>query len=84
MLFKVTRKDSVYKSGPLPPDAMHAFKILQQQLTSDPVMAFPQADQQYALITDATTGKAESPGGLGAILMQKDDQGNHYAISFAS
>jgi len=30
----------------LPPDALHAFKILQQQLVSDPVMAFPQADRQ--------------------------------------
>jgi hypothetical protein len=40
-LFKVTRKDSGYKTGPLPPDAMHALKILQQQLASDPVMAFP-------------------------------------------
>jgi hypothetical protein len=39
-LFRVTRKDSGYKSGPLPPDALHAFKVLQQQLTSDPVMAF--------------------------------------------
>jgi hypothetical protein len=43
-LFKVTRKDSGYKSGPLPPDALLAFKILQQQLTSDPVMAFPRSD----------------------------------------
>jgi hypothetical protein len=40
--FKVTRKDSAYKLGPLPPDAMHAFKI---QLTSDPVMAFARADR---------------------------------------
>jgi hypothetical protein len=67
-LFKVTRKDSGYKSGPLPPDALHAFKILQQQLTSGPVMAFPRADRQYALITDAATGTSETPGGLGAIL----------------
>ncbi len=71
-------------SGPLPPDALHAFKILQQQLTSDPVMAFPRADLQYALITDAATGTSETPGGLGAILTQIDQQGNHYAISFAS
>jgi hypothetical protein len=66
-LFKVTRKDSGYKTGPLPPDALHAFKILQQQLVSDPVMAFPRADRQYALITDAATGTADSAGGLGAI-----------------
>ena len=83
-LFRVTRMDSGYKSGPLPPDALHAFKVLQQQLTSDPVMAFPQSDRQYALITDAATGSADSSGGLGAILTQIDKNGKHYAISFAS
>jgi hypothetical protein len=83
-LFRVTRKDSGYKTGPLPPDALHAFRILQQQLVSDPVMVFPRADRQYILITDAATGTADSPGGLGAILTQIDKEGNHYAISFAS
>jgi hypothetical protein len=83
-LFKVTRKDSGYKLGSLLPDAMHAFKILQQQLMSDPVMAFPQTDRQYALITHAATGTADSPWGLGAILTKKYAQGDHYAISFAS
>jgi hypothetical protein len=83
-LFKVTRKDSGYKNGPLLPDALHAFKVRQQQLTSDPVMAFPRSDRQYALITDATTGTAKFSGGLGAILTQVDKNGNHYAISFAS
>ena len=83
-LFQVTWKDSGYKSGPLPPAALHAFKILQQKLTSDPVMAFPRADRQYALITDAATGTSEIPGGLGAILTQMDKNGNHFAISFAS
>ncbi len=47
-------------------------------------MAFPRADRQYAIITDAAMGTADSPGGLGAILTQIDKQGNHYAISFAS
>ncbi len=83
-LFRVTRKDSGYKLGPLPPDAFHAFKVLQQQLTSDPVMAFPRSDRQYPLITDAATGSADFSGGLGAILTQMDKNGNHYAISFAS
>jgi hypothetical protein len=78
-LFKVTRKDSGYKNGPLPPDALHTFKVLQQQLTSDRVMAFPRSDRQYA-----ATGTADFSGGLGAILMQVDKNGNHYAISFAS
>ena len=83
-LFKVTRKDSGNKNGPLPPDALHAFKVLQQQLMSDPVMAFPRSDRKYALITDAATGTADFSGGMGAILTQVDNNGNHYAISFAS
>jgi hypothetical protein len=82
-LFKVTRKDSGYKNGPLPLDALHAFKGLQQQLTSDPVMAFPQSDRKYALITDAATGTADCSGRLGAISIQVDQNGNHYATSFA-
>jgi hypothetical protein len=64
------RKYSGYKNGPLPPDA---FKVLQQQLTSDPVMAFPRSDRKNALITDAATGTAEFSGRLGAILTQIDN-----------
>jgi hypothetical protein len=47
-------------------------------------MAFMKADRQYALITDASTGTADTPGGLGAILTQVDKEGNFHAISFAS
>jgi hypothetical protein len=47
-------------------------------------MAFPKADRQYALITDAAMGTADTPGGLGAILTHVDKNGNFYAISFAS
>jgi RNase H-like domain found in reverse transcriptase len=83
-LFKLTQKDSGYKSGPLPEKALQAFHILQKQLTSETVMAFPKADRQYALITDMATGTADTPGGLGAILTQIDKEGNFYAKSFAS
>jgi len=54
-LFKLTRKDSGYKEGPLPKEATDAFCNLQNSLTSEPVMAFPRADRQYALITNAAT-----------------------------
>ncbi len=47
-------------------------------------MAFPKSNRQYALITDAATGTADTPGGLGAILTQVDQDGNFHAISFAS
>ncbi len=63
---------------------MAAFLALQNALTSEPIMAFPRADRQYALITDAATGTADTPGGLGAILTQKDKYDNYYAISYAS
>jgi hypothetical protein len=63
---------------------MKAFYILQKQLTSKPVMAFPKSDRQYALITNAVTGTADTPGGLGAILTPVDKEGNFHAISFAS
>jgi hypothetical protein len=63
---------------------MDAFCILKNSLVSEPVMAFPRADCQYALITDAATGTADTPGGLGAILTQKDKFDNFYAISYAS
>jgi hypothetical protein len=61
-LFKLTRKDSGYKGGPLPEEALAAFITLRKQLIS--VMAFPRLDRQYALITDAATGTAETPGEL--------------------
>jgi hypothetical protein len=44
-LFNLTRKDSGYKSGPLPEKALKAFYILQKQLTSEAVMAFPKSDR---------------------------------------
>jgi hypothetical protein len=67
-LFRLTRKDSGYKGGPLPKEAMDAFCILKNSLVPGPVMAFPRADRQYALITDAATGTADTGGGFGTIL----------------
>jgi hypothetical protein len=83
-LFRLTHKDSGYKSRPLPDAALQAFYALQKQLTSKPVMAFPKADRQYTLITDATTGMADTAGSLGDIHTQVDKKGKFYAISFAS
>ncbi len=83
-LFKLTQKDSGYKGGPLPETEMDAFINLGKQLISEPVMAFPRTDCQYALITDAATGMAETPGGLRAILTQVDKDGKFYTTSFSS
>jgi len=64
--------------------AQKAFYMLQKQLTSEAVMAFPRSDWQYALIRDIATGTVNTPGGLSMILTQVDKYANFYAISFAS
>jgi hypothetical protein len=83
-LFKLTFKDSGYKGGLLPKDAMTSFSTLKNQLTQEPVMAFPSSDWKYTFITYASTGTTDLPRGLGAILTQVDQLENFYAISFAS
>ena len=83
-LFALTKKDSGFKNSTLPPEAMTAFNILKRQLTSQPTMAYPRSDRQYALITDASTGSATEAGGLGAILTQVDTKGCFHAIAYAS
>ncbi len=83
-LTKLTRKDCEWKGGPLPPDALKAFKELQGILVSEPVMAYPRNDRPYALITDASQGDCQKPGGFGAILAQPDDEGRLRAVAYAS
>ena len=83
-LTQLTRKDCSYKGGTLPDDAMRAYKTLKLALTSDPVVAYPRADRQYALIVDASTGTATTEGGMGAILTQVDKNGQFHVISYGS
>jgi Reverse transcriptase (RNA-dependent DNA polymerase) len=75
-LFMLTCKDLGYKAGPLPEQALQALYALQKQLSSEPVMAFPKEDRQYALIMLAATGTADTSVGLGAILTQVNKDGN--------
>jgi len=70
--FQIKTKRLWLQRGPLPPAATAAFSALQNALTSEPIMVFPQAHRQYALITDAAMGTADTVGGLGTILTQKD------------
>jgi hypothetical protein len=49
-----------------------------------PVLAYPRADREYALITDASFGDDNTSGGLGAILAQIDQDGQFYIIAYAS
>ena len=83
-LTALTRKDSAWKSGPLPDDACKAFRELQSSLTSEPVVDYPRRNRPYALITDAALGDDKTPGGLGAILTQVDEAGEYRVIAYAS
>jgi hypothetical protein len=83
-LFKLTRQDSGYQSGPLPDSTLEAFKTLQTQLSKQPALAFPRNDWDYLLITKAYLPDQDSPGGLCANLAQRNNQGNIQIVSHAS
>ena len=83
-LNKLTRKDSLWKGGPLPEDAQKAFFELKSALISEPCLAFPRSDRKFTLIVDSAIGSATNSGGLGAILCQTDEKGLLHPISFAS
>jgi hypothetical protein len=82
-LFKLTRQDSEYQSGPLTDAALKAFKMLQTQLSKQPALAFPRHDWNYLLITNAYLPNQDSPGGLCANLAQQNHQGKIQIISHA-
>jgi hypothetical protein len=83
-LFKLTRQDSQYQSGPLTKAALTAFQMHQSQLSKQPALAFPRHDWNYLLITNAYLPNKDSTGGLCATLAQQSDQGKIQIISHAS
>jgi hypothetical protein len=64
-LFGLTRQDSDWKGGELPPEAASAFLRLRDEIASRPVMAYPNATGQYHLFVDAALGNENNSGGLG-------------------
>ena len=80
----LTRKDTRWRGGPLPPPALKAFNELRSALCSEPVVNYPRKDRPYALIVDAATGNDKNEGGCGAILCQADEKGDLHVISYAS
>ena len=61
-LTALTWKDSPWKTGPLPNDALKAFRELQSILCSEPVADYPCWDCSYQLITDAALGDDKKEG----------------------
>ena len=84
-LTALTKKNSQWQKGELPPRALHAFNKLKTALTSAPVMAYPDPAKPFLLTTDAATGdKNGNPGGLGAYLSQMDANNVERVIAYAS
>ena len=73
-LTRLLTKEANWKGPRLPDGARHAFEELKRSLCSAPVLMFPRKDRPFTLATDAATGDNTSPGGLGAVLTQLDDQ----------
>uniref|UniRef100_H3AII3 Gypsy retrotransposon integrase-like protein 1 n=1 Tax=Latimeria chalumnae TaxID=7897 RepID=H3AII3_LATCH len=74
-LVALTRKDVPFKWIPT---CQAAFEHFQQQLTTNPILVFPDFNRPFAVHTDVCDV------GLGGALMQKDDQGNDRVIAYAS
>ena len=83
-LYALTRKDSHWKQGPLPKDALATFHLLRNAIARTVPRAFPFRTGKYHLFTDASLGDDKEEGGLGAHLMQEDAEGQLHSIAFAS
>jgi hypothetical protein len=83
-LFRLTRQDSDWKGGELAPEASKAFLRLREEISSRPVIAYPNATGQYHLFVDAALGDENNSGGLGAVLMQDQEAGLRKPVAYAS
>ncbi len=78
-LTKLTRKDNLYKKGPLPADALEAFRTLKKVLVSRPVLAPLNQSQPFFLTVDT------SQVAHGAILSQPNaGTGLEHPVAYAS
>ena len=69
--------------GEVPEDALAAFNTLKNELLNLPMLAYPNPDLDYHLVVDASVGSETQAGGLGASLIQINEQGIPRAIGFA-
>jgi hypothetical protein len=77
-LTNLTRKDSGYSCGPLPPQAEIAFQTLKEKLSSRPCLKSVDFDHEFILTVD---GSAKN--GFGAILSQ-NKKGIEAPVAYAS
>jgi hypothetical protein len=74
-LYALTKKDAEFKFGD---KEKEAFELLKGALVQEPILRRPSWDLPFIVQTDA------SINGLGAILSQRTDCGDEYAVAYAS
>ena len=87
-LTSLTRKESGWTRGDLPPRALEAFERIKAILVSRPLLHYPNYDKEFLLFTDAATGAADEKdprevGGLGAFLAQENEAGKLVPIGYS-
>ena len=83
-LTKLIQKNSTWKGGVLPEESFHAFLSLKKDLSSYPVLAFPDPRKTFHVFTDGAIGSERESGGLGAVLCQKNKYGVLHPVAYAS
>ena len=80
----MTSKQADWKDEVLPPHCLEAYNSLKQALLSEPIVDYPRRNHPYSLLVNASTGTSAIPGGLGAILKQRNENREEKAIAYAS
>ena len=70
-MYDLTKKDTTWKEGSLPPKALDAFYTVQRELVAMPKLALPGPHAGLHLYVDAAQGDSHNPGGIGAVLFQE-------------
>jgi hypothetical protein len=84
VLYNLTKVNSQWKQGPLPPQALKNFNILKTAIAKVVPRSFPFPTGKYHLFTDGSLGDDKQEGGLGGHLMQEGPDGSLHTIAFAS
>ena len=80
----LTRNDSKYFNGSLPPENFQAFYTTKNALISEPVVTYPRADHRFALVSEVHVPTDKHEVGMSSILCQIDSKGSFHALSHAS
>ena len=82
-LTKLLTKQTNWR-GDLPEESLKSFFYLREKLSAAPELSFPDPNKSFHVFTDASLGSEKIPGGLGAVLCQKDDNNMLSPVAYAS